>query len=112
MAVVGTTTECLMIKCPYCGKELDLQVLLTSPTPAGAGAKAKWYFSTYCFVIALMCVGPFALPLMWFNPRYKPITKILATVLILAVTVWLYYLIRPVYQSLKQQLDQVYRLTG
>ena len=59
-----------------------------------------------------MCVGPFALPLMWFNPRYKPITKIIASVLILAVTVWLYYLIKPVYQSLKQQLDQVYRLTG
>jgi inhibitor of cysteine peptidase len=31
----------------------------------------KWYFRTYWLVIALFCIGPFALPLLWFNPRFS-----------------------------------------
>ena len=95
-----------MVKCPYCGKELDLQVILASATPAQAGtrAQAKWYFSTNWFVIALLCFGPLALPLMWFNPRYKLITKIIVSVLVIAVSIWLYREINSAWQLAKQQL--------
>jgi hypothetical protein len=93
-----------MIKCPYCGKELDLQVMLTSATSAQAGAKTKWYFATYWFVIALMCIGPFALPLMWFNPRYKLITKIILSVVIIALSIWLYIQFKAALNLAKQQL--------
>lgn len=91
-----------MIKCPYCGKELDLQVMLASAPPAAA--KTKWYFSTSCFVIALFCFGPFALPLMWFNPRYKLATKIIVSVLVIAISIWLYREITAAWQLAKQQL--------
>ncbi len=100
-----------MVKCPYCGKELDLQVILASATPpgnatpvqAGAEAKMKWYFSTYWFVIGLLCVGPFALPLMWFNPRYKLITKIIVSVAVIAISIWLYGEFKSALNLVKQQ---------
>ena len=97
-----------MVKCPYCGKELDLKVILASDSgelgQTAAPAKTKWYFSTNTFVIALLCFGPFALPLMWFNPRYKLITKIIVSVLVIAVTIWLYREVKSAWDLAMQQL--------
>jgi hypothetical protein len=83
-----------MIKCPYCGKEFGEQIQ----------PKQKWYFSTYWFVIALLCVGPFALPLMWFNPRYKLITKIIVSVAVIAISIWLYVEVKAAWNLAMQQL--------
>ena len=93
-----------MVKCPYCGREFDVQATLTSGAPVQMGAKQKWYFSTSTFVIALLCFGPFALPLMWFNPRYKLITKIIVSVLVIAVTIWLYQEVKSAWNLAQQQL--------
>jgi hypothetical protein len=93
-----------MIKCPYCGNEFDVQAMPTSAAHAQAEAKTKWYFSTYWFVIALLCIGPFALPLMWFNPRYKLITKIIVSVLVIVVSIWLYKVTMSAYNTAMQQL--------
>jgi hypothetical protein len=41
--------------------------------------------------IGLGTLGPFALPLVWFNPRYTALTKTILTVLILALTVLILY---------------------
>jgi len=46
----------------------------------------KWYFKTYWLIIALLCVGPFALPLAWFNPRYTRQKKIIITLVVLVLT--------------------------
>jgi uncharacterized protein YebE (UPF0316 family) len=55
--------------------------------------KEKWYFKTSVFIIALLCVGPFALPLLWFNPRYKMMTKVSISVIVIIITycltIWL-----------------------
>lgn len=51
--------------------------------------KNKWYFKTSVFVIAILCVGPLALPLAWFNPRYRLRTKIIITVITLILTYYL-----------------------
>ena len=45
----------------------------------------KWYFKTSVLVIAVVVVGPLALPLLWVNPRYKKSTKIIWTVIILVI---------------------------
>jgi hypothetical protein len=83
-----------MIKCPYCGREFQEQIT----------SKEKWYFAPYWFVIGLLCVGPFALPLLWFNPRYKPITKIIVSVVVIVLSVWLYFEFKAAWNLAKQQL--------
>ena len=86
------------IKCRFCNEFLD-----------GAGErgkpKVKWYFSTVAVVVALLCVGPFALPLVWLHPRYKIITKIIVTIVVIGLTVWTYYLLIDFYHILMQQLE-------
>ena len=67
--------------CPYCGRRLRLP----------DGPQGKWYHSRYAVAIGLGTIGPFALPLVWFNPRYTVITKIALTVLTLVLTVLLLY---------------------
>ena len=63
-------------KCRFCGEFLD-----KSSKPKG-----KWYFTTTAVVVTLLCVGPLALSLVWFNPRYKIITKVVVTGLVIALT--------------------------
>jgi len=86
-----------MIKCPYCGKEFD----------ETGKPKVKWYFTTYWVVIGLLCAGPFALPLIWFNPRYKPVTKWIISILVTIITIWLTIKFMELMQTLRQQLEQM-----
>jgi len=101
-------------KCPYCAEEiLDEAIkcrfcgefLSESETCKLGKAKIKWYFSTQVVVIALLCLGPLALPLVWFHPRYKTITKLAITVVVIAVTIWCYFYTRNLYYQLTQQLN-------
>ncbi len=43
----------------------------------------KWYFKTYVYIIAFLCIGPFALPLVWINPRYNMVKKAVITIITL-----------------------------
>ncbi len=54
-------------------------------------AKTKWYHLNTSVLIALACLGPFGLPLVWRNPRYSRFTKMWITVLVIVVTVLLCY---------------------
>ena len=49
----------------------------------------KWYYKTYGVVIAILFLGPFALPLVWKNPRYNRTAKIAVTVLVAVMTYYL-----------------------
>ena len=84
------------IKCRYCGEFLDGY--------SRAGPK-KWYFANGSTVLALLCLGPFALPLVWRNPRYKTATKSIITVLVLAVVALYIYLAVSIFQRLYSQFD-------
>jgi len=83
------------IKCRFCGEFLD---------KAGK-IKTKWYFSTSSVVIALLVVGPLALPLLWLNPHYKIITKLVVTGLVIVFTILLCYLSMNVYLRLLKQIE-------
>ncbi len=86
------------IKCRYCGEYLD------GFSRAGSRPREKkWYFTTPSIVIALLCVGPLALPLVWFNPRYKPATRLIITVIVLVFTVLCTYLAASAYRRLLDQ---------
>ena len=82
------------IKCRFCGEFLDKY---DKP-------ETKWYFSTAATVIALLCVGPLALPLVWFNPRYKATTKLVVTIVVIALTILLCYVSVRMYLRLAEQI--------
>jgi len=87
------------IKCRYCGEFLD------GSSRAALRAPKKWYFATPSVVIALACLGPLALPLVWLNPRYKPAIKTAITVIVFVVTVLCAYLMAYTYQHLLDQFQ-------
>jgi len=85
------------IKCRFCGEFLD----------KGGKSRTKWYFATPTVVIAVLCLGPLALPLVWLNPRYKTITKVVVTVLIIALTVLLLYLVGYIYNQFMKEIGML-----
>ncbi len=71
------------VKCRYCGEFLD---------PAKKGhllkkSKPPWYFRTSTLIVGFLCVGPFIIPLIWINPDYPIIKKVVLTFVFLVVTV-------------------------
>jgi hypothetical protein len=86
------------IKCRFCGEFLDKPITTS---------KTKWYFSTSAIVIALLCLGPLALPLVWLNPRYKIVTKLAATVIVIALTIFFCYLTVNMYLRLTEQIESL-----
>ena len=80
------------VKCRHCGEMLagSAQVLEgLSRSGIGdkpVGSKEKWYCRTGMLIIAFLCVGPFALPLVWINPKFSQAKKIVVSIIMLAVT--------------------------
>ncbi len=66
------------VKCRFCGEFLD--------KPPQAPPREAWYFRTSTIILAFVAVGPLALPLVWFHPRYTPRTKIIVTVIVFVLT--------------------------
>lgn len=72
-------------------------------------SKEKWYFKMSILVVALLSVGPFALPLLWFNPRFSMRMKIAVTVVVVVLT---YYLIVLAANSIKSITDYYKQFGG
>ena len=73
------------IKCKHCGEFLD-----SSNHPRFAEDKIQWYFRKTFIVIAFCCVGPLALPLIWWRPQTALAWKIGLTIGILVLS-WILY---------------------
>jgi hypothetical protein len=75
------------IKCKHCGEFLDgrtaVQPMVQFPELA---EKPPFYYRVGFITISLCCVGPFALPLIWFHPKLSVFLKIILTVIILVLS--------------------------
>ena len=69
---------------------------------------SKWYFKTSVFVVALLCVGPLALPLLWFNPRFNARTKILISLAVLVLSYFLWVATKASIKSLGDYYKQLF----
>ncbi len=86
------------ILCRFCGKELE-----------GKSQEVKWYFKTYGIIIAFLCVGPLALPLVWLNPRFSQKTKIAVTFITIILSWYLGSLLIDSLKYLKQYYGLVFQ---
>lgn len=73
------------IKGKHCGEFLDDARRICTKTE-----KRAWYFRTSFIIIAVLCAGPLALPLIWWRPQTSPAWKIGLTIAILLLS-WILF---------------------
>jgi hypothetical protein len=52
-------------------------------------------------------VGPLALPLVWFNPNYSAVTKVVVTIAVIVLTVGLCLASVEMYANLLKQIERM-----
>lgn len=69
--------------------------------------KPKIIDSLWTFFVAVMVAGPFALPLLWRNPRFSAKTKILGSVIVIVYTIALTKLATGIFSEMMAQYEEI-----
>ncbi len=92
------------IKCRYCGEFLDGRPRQESSQPAKF---SPWYFNKSSLIISFLFIGPLMLPLVWCNPEYSKLKKIVITIVVAGATYVLIKVLQHLLQQMHQQFDSM-----
>jgi hypothetical protein len=77
-----------------------------------ASLEKKWYHKTSMIIVAFLCVGPIALPLVWVHPQYSLPKKVIGTVLMVGATWWLYLVMKDSMGRIMAQYNELKSVMG
>lgn len=97
-----------LIYCPVCYTVVEITNAAISEQEA---KKKKWYYSGPFVIVMLFAIaGPFALPLLWASPKFSVVSKIILTILVILLTVFLLWLIYKLILIILPQMREFYQI--